>query len=59
MTSFVITQLSLCGFRSFATEHSWTLGQLTKITGHNYQGKFVNCRCHCICADRRSVFRRA
>ena len=39
MTSFVITQLSLCGFRGFATEHSWTLGQLTKITGHNYQGK--------------------
>ncbi len=39
MTSFAITQLSLCGFRGFATEHSWTLGQLTKITGHNYQGK--------------------
>ena len=39
MTSFVITQLSLCGFRGFATEHIWTLGQLTKITGHNYQGK--------------------
>lgn len=39
MTSFVITQLSLCGFRGFATEHSWMLGQLTKITGHNYQGK--------------------
>ena len=39
MTSFVITQLSLCGFRGIATEHSWTLGQLTKITGHNYQGK--------------------
>lgn len=39
MTSFVITQLSLCGFRGFATEYSWTLGQLTKITGHNYQGK--------------------
>ena len=37
--SFIITRLSLCGFRGFATEHSWALGQLTKITGHNYQGK--------------------
>ena len=34
-----ITQLSLCDFRGFSGEHSWTLGPLTKITGHNYQGK--------------------
>lgn len=39
MTGFVITQLSLCDFRGFSGEKSWTLGQLTKITGHNYQGK--------------------
>ncbi len=39
MTGFVITQLSLCDFRGFSGEKSWTLGPLTKITGHNYQGK--------------------
>ena len=39
MTGFVITQLSLCDFRGFSGETSWTLGPLTKITGHNYQGK--------------------
>ena len=39
MTGFVITQLSLCDFRGFSGEKSWTFGQLTKITGHNYQGK--------------------
>ena len=39
MTGFVITQLSLCDFRGFSVEKSWTLGPLTKIIGHNYQGK--------------------
>lgn len=39
MTGFVITQLSLCDFRGFSGEKSWALGPLTKITGHNYQGK--------------------
>ena len=39
MTGFVITRLSLCDFRGFSGEKSWTLGPLTKITGHNYQGK--------------------
>ena len=39
MTGFVITQLSLCDFRGFSGEKSWTLGPLTKIIGHNYQGK--------------------
>ncbi len=39
MTGFVITRLSLCDFRGFSGENSWALGPLTKITGHNYQGK--------------------